>query len=520
LPQTSSCSRLWSRAARAWGCWRWFQPVLVEADDLGLMSSSMSCAVAPASDIEQQTTLYKRINVHRVHMDAVYRSLRTSRERLVVELQRSGRLLRDAELPVARRGGASLADAFRFRSYSEQNFEHVEVTDFLQRATPRRVGCLSTLYRAARASVCANDGTRMNWFLIPASPENIDRSLRNPVALAEIRQFLGEAESKRLAALGDGEIRCWAMTEGTKAQFAKMAPGDYVLFSEKGTGKFNYFAEVTAKVTNKGLGDHLWPVQPRATAKSNKVSSWELIYFLKNIRSIEAKKSTLVVLLRHDPKDAVAASRQLDNEKLAGFEAEHGPLLGWLHTNAKLDFQTQPAQAAVTEQPETVVALSPEPTIGIEYVPAKTTGTYQVSDQSYTYNTEEVERGRKGHIDTQEALAKFLRTKGLVPRSPAAHEPNFDVAWVVGETVFVAEVKSTTPDNEEHQLRLGLGQVLQYWHLMPGDGRRVVAVLVPETEPSKQDWIKLCEKLGVHIGWPGAFERVLGPTTGGGRGPE
>jgi hypothetical protein len=350
----------------------------------------------------------------------------------------------------------------------------------------------------------------MNWFLIPASPENIARSLANPVAPAEVRQFLGEAELKHLAALGDGEIRCWAMTEGTKAQFEKMAPGDYVLFSEKSTGKFNYFAEVTAKITNKALGDYLWPVQPRAAAKSEKVNSWELIYFLKTVRAIDVSKPALVELLGHKSNDNVASSRQLDSEKLSQFEMKHGALLEWLHANARLAREIRPALPAVPTRPEPTFAVPDSATVGKEYVPSTTAQTYDVRDQTFTYNTEKVERGKKGHVDTQEALAAFLRAQGLVPRSPTTNEPDFDLAWMVGDTAFVAEVKSTTDDNMDHQLRLGLGQVLWYWHKLYGNHARVVAVLVPEKRPDDdKEWLELCEKLGVLIAWPGAFDRLL-----------
>ncbi len=351
----------------------------------------------------------------------------------------------------------------------------------------------------------------MNWFLIPARPENIDRSIRNPVDPTDLRQFLGEAESKRLAALGDGELRCWAMSDGSKAQFAKMAPGDYVLISERGTKKFNYIAEVTAKITNKDLGSYLWPVKPRANEGSGKRNSWEFIYFLKNLRTVDVQKSELLVLLGHELNDFVAGSRQLDSKKLSKFEGENGPLLEWLRTHARLDLPMQqvPVVTGVQREPP-VVVLPPKATVGKEYVPATVTLTYDVSDQVFTYNAEEVERGKKGHVETQNALAKFLEERGYVPLGPVG-EPRFDLAWVVGETVFVAEVKSTTRGNEEHQLRLGLGQVLRYCHQMPRDGRQVVAVLVPEREPSTSAWLELCAELGVYIGWPGAFERVLGP---------
>lgn len=347
----------------------------------------------------------------------------------------------------------------------------------------------------------------MNWFLIPARPENIDRSIRNPVALTELHRFLGEAESKRLAELGDGEIRCLAMSHGTKAQFVKMAPGDYVLISERATKKFNYIAEVTAKITNKDLGSYLWKVKPRANEGSGTRNSWEFIYFLKNLRTVDAQKSKLVALLDHELRDFVASARQLDSKKLSKFEDANGPLIEWLCMNAKLDLSIPPKPP--------VVVLPPKIAVGNEYVPAITTLTYNVSDQVYTYNAEKTERGNKGHIDTQNALARFLRERGLDPRSPAVGEPDFDLAWMIGETVFVAEVKSTTEDNEEHQLRLGLGQVLRYRHRIAGDGRRVVAVLVPEQRPRNKGWPELCQTLEVRIGWPGEFERVLEPTAEG-----
>ena len=342
----------------------------------------------------------------------------------------------------------------------------------------------------------------MNWFLIPASPENIDRSIRNPVSLSDLIPFLGEAESKRLAALGDGELRCWAMSSGIKVQFDKMRPGDLVLISESGTKKFNYFAEVTATITSKGLGNYLWSVKPRKSPETGKRTTWDFIYFLKNLRSIDVRKEDLVLRLGRQARDYVVGARQIDSEALALFEDVNGPLLEWLRKNAKLDWPVQP---------EPLVTLPPQPILGKAYTPATTTLTYEAHEQVFTYNSEKVERGKAGHVTTQNALAKFLQKSGHAPRSSDG-EPDFDLAWMVGETLFVAEVKSTTEENEEHQLRLGLGQVLRYRHKLAGRGRRVIAVLVPEKKPSDESWLELCQTLGVYIGWPGSFERLLAPT--------
>jgi hypothetical protein len=120
--------------------------------------------------------------------------------------------------------------------------------------------------------------------------------------------------------------------------------------------------------------------------------------------------------------------------------------------------------------------------------------------QPFTVDPALVERGLKGHSDMQNALAQVLRQAGIEPRSSLPREPNFDLAWETEGTVFVAEVKSITDDNEEEQLRLGLGQVLRYRHRLGHLGHdRVVAVLVPERTPRDPSWRELCHELGVAL---------------------
>jgi len=117
-----------------------------------------------------------------------------------------------------------------------------------------------------------------------------------------------------------------------------------------------------------------------------------------------------------------------------------------------------------------------------------------------------VERGLKAHIRTQNEVADWLKQQGLIELSPARDDPNFDVAWWRNDRFFVCEVKSLTEKNEEHQLRLGLGQVLRYQQKIGGN---CVAVLAAERKPSDPDWLELCDDLGVHLVWPGNFDRLL-----------
>jgi hypothetical protein len=119
-----------------------------------------------------------------------------------------------------------------------------------------------------------------------------------------------------------------------------------------------------------------------------------------------------------------------------------------------------------------------------------------------------VERGERSHAATQNRLAEHVRLLGIRPRSPRADEPNFDIAWQVGQRAFVVEVKSLTNKNEEKLLRLGLGQVLRYAQRL-SDDRETMPVLVTERRPTDGTW--RLHRLGV-LAWPDLFnERLADP---------
>jgi hypothetical protein len=119
------------------------------------------------------------------------------------------------------------------------------------------------------------------------------------------------------------------------------------------------------------------------------------------------------------------------------------------------------------------------------------------------------ERGLRGHTDTQNELASVLSSAGIEPRRGLRPGPDFDLAWQKDGTVFVAEIKSITAENEEYQLRLGLGQVLRYrQRLMALRHDHVVAVLVPEHPLRDPTWRQLCQDLGVMLLCRDEFERA------------
>lgn len=82
-----------------------------------------------------------------------------------------------------------------------------------------------------------------------------------------------------------------------------------------------------------------------------------------------------------------------------------------------------------------------------------------------------------------------------------------------GRTLHICEVKSLTDDNEETQLRLGLGQLLSYLHRTNvehwADVDEITGVLAVEHEPSRTDWVGICARSGVTLTWPPAFPRLF-----------
>jgi hypothetical protein len=148
-----------------------------------------------------------------------------------------------------------------------------------------------------------------------------------------------------------------------------------------------------------------------------------------------------------------------------------------------------------------------DPTLGSDYREANENATTAGRDP-FEIDPSLVDRALRGHATTQNALANYLRSQHLTPRSPLPGEPQFDLGWLDGQLLFVAEVKSLTERNEEQQLRLGLGQVLRYRNLLADRHRTVIAVLTLERAPSDQSWLALCSELGVRLTWPPSFSGI------------
>ena len=121
-----------------------------------------------------------------------------------------------------------------------------------------------------------------------------------------------------------------------------------------------------------------------------------------------------------------------------------------------------------------------------------------------------VGRGLAAHNMTQNKIAAVVRKLGWMPRSPAPGEPDFDIAWKTDETLFVCEVKSLSPTNEERQLRIAIGQVIRYRQKLAACGYEpVTAVIATECRPKDRSWEDLCDFENILLVWPEVCEERL-----------
>lgn len=120
-----------------------------------------------------------------------------------------------------------------------------------------------------------------------------------------------------------------------------------------------------------------------------------------------------------------------------------------------------------------------------------------------------IERGLTGHNSTQEKLRRMILDSRMTPLSPGDNACDFDIAWETPDCFFVAEVKSIRDQNERMQLRLGLGQVLQYTVMLRRAKERVQPVLAVERKPKDSSWVEICESVGVRLVWPETFASLF-----------
>jgi len=166
----------------------------------------------------------------------------------------------------------------------------------------------------------------MAVFLVPADRSNLEASIEGAVSYELIVEHLPDSANQIRRLSGIGGIHCWAMTNHRSKEFEFMQPGDDVLFSESGTGKFTHYGQVIYKTKSQNLGKALWPYKP--------AGEWENIYFLRNIQKLDVNKEELVVKLGYEPTFKVPGVIHIKEDRLAQFEQKFGLLIDSLQISA------------------------------------------------------------------------------------------------------------------------------------------------------------------------------------------
>lgn len=148
----------------------------------------------------------------------------------------------------------------------------------------------------------------MSLLLVPATRENLEKSIENSVDVSFAKQYLStEFVEEILKYSGIEGIRCWALTKNRLNIFNDIKNGDEVLLTEKGTGRFTHYGVIVGKIQNVDFGNALWPIVGD--------NPWENIYFLANITKINIDKGKLVTDLGYADNFAVPGAIKVEETK-------------------------------------------------------------------------------------------------------------------------------------------------------------------------------------------------------------
>lgn len=134
---------------------------------------------------------------------------------------------------------------------------------------------------------------------------------------------------------------------------------------------------------------------------------------------------------------------------------------------------------------------------GREYIFADEESRDVAESELFSADPNLLDRALQIHSLTQNTIANWIIGSSLTPHSPASTYCDFDIAWESDFGKVVCEVKSLSDENEVHQFRLGLGQVLEYAQKL-----EALPVLMFSRRPTQSALIEAANKAGVVVLWP------------------
>lgn len=167
-------------------------------------------------------------------------------------------------------------------------------------------------------------------------------------------------------------------------------------------------------------------------------------------------------------------------------------------------------RSRVMSSGEIELSLPTQPSSSVPRLVALAVGTAPIHDPTgLELDLSGLDAGTAAH---QKTLA--LLVAELMPTiARAVSAPRVDAAWrssVDAGVLVIAEVKSLTGADQSQQIRLGIGQVLDYavsLRTSPPEGiETIVPVLVLEKEPHDPNrWALVARAAGITMTWPPSF---------------
>lgn len=139
--------------------------------------------------------------------------------------------------------------------------------------------------------------------------------------------------------------------------------------------------------------------------------------------------------------------------------------------------------------------LEKEYSLGIDYKEPNLESSIKNMDP-FEVDPNVIDKSTLEHKLAQKLFSDWLLKKGIKPLSPYPTGPQFDLAYFDKEK-FVVEVKSIKSDNESKQIRLAIGQVLEYSY-----EANAIPVIMLSQKPLDPKWHNLMDFLKIKFYYP------------------
>jgi LDH2 family malate/lactate/ureidoglycolate dehydrogenase len=227
-----------------------------------------------------------------------------------------------------------------------------------------------------------------------------------------------------------------------------MQAGDVCLIYGGGA-EFRWWGRVLDKLRDASAAMEIWGTNARG-------ETWEYMYFLE-VSELPVPMSSARVAgdAGYDQASRPRGFTYFSENAVRRITAANGSTAAWINGLAA---GKPPTTAATPIAPSPAIPL----TRPFDRAPSGLSGR---SGNYSGPDPDTVGRGLNAHRGLVNALGDAVRGKGFLREEPNGQSPNYDLSWDAESATWIVEAKSLTLANQTHQLRLGLGQLLEFLYV-------------------------------------------------------